>query len=345
MTENNDSGPQPQHPEHPTDHHVAGSRRVKRRLMLAVVGLYVLSLAAAAVVAVRAPLGKKGAKDGDDSVLGLTSKETVGWVSIHGAIYNDGPRTWDRGAYQWARRIRLMAETKGVKAIVLDINSPGGSVGAVQELYSQIKRVRKEFNIPVVALFGDIAASGGYYIAAACDRIVAHPGSLTGSIGVIFSVDNVEGLFSKIGYKSEPIKSGQHKDIGSWSRTMTKEEREILQSIIMDAYDQFLTAISTGRNMPMEKLRPLADGRIYTGNQALEAGLVDVIGDAEDAVELAAKLGHIVGKPKVKREPDTRQMFMDLFESRAGAGVKSPIEWLTGLGVRAGLEYRWTGGL
>jgi protease-4 len=310
--------------------------------MLAVAGLYALSLAAAVVVAIRAPLGKKGQKDGEDSVLGLSAKETVGWVSIHGVIYNNGGRSWDKGAAQWARRIRLMAETKGVKAIVLDINSPGGSVGAVQELHSQIRRVRKEFNIPVVALFGDVAASGGYYIAAACDRIVAHPGTLTGSIGVIFSVDNVEGLFSKIGFKTEPIKSGQHKDIGSWSRPMTREEREILQGIIDDAYGQFLAAVSTGRNMPLDKLRPLADGRIYSGAQALEAGLVDALGDSDDAIELAGKLGNIVGKPKVKREPDTRQMFMDLFESRA-AGVRTPAEWLTGLGLRSGLEYRWDG--
>ncbi|MBI5883335.1 MAG: signal peptide peptidase SppA [Elusimicrobia bacterium] len=327
----------------PPEHHVAGTRRVKRRLMLAVVGLYVLSLAAAAVVAIRAPVGQKGKKDGDDGVLGMGAKETVGWVSIHGVIYNDGTRTWDKGAYQWARRIRMMAETKGVKAIILDINSPGGSVGAVQELYSQIRRVRKEFNIPIIALFGDISASGGYYIAAACDRIVAHPGTLTGSIGVIFSADNVEGLFSKIGFKSDPIKSGPHKDIGSWSRPMTKEERAILQSIIDDAYEQFLTAISTGRNMPMDKLRPLADGRIYSGAQALEAGLVDEIGDSDTAVELAGKLAKIVGKPKVKREPDTRQMFMDLFAESRFAGAKSPVEWLAGLGLRSGLEYRWAG--
>ncbi|MBI4676536.1 MAG: signal peptide peptidase SppA [Elusimicrobia bacterium] len=336
------AGPQPQPPEHPPEHHVAGTRRVKRRLMFAVIGLYALSLAAAAVVAIRAPVGQKGKKDGEESLLGLSSKETVGWVSIHGVIYNDGVRAWDKGAYQWARRIRMMAETKGVKAIILDINSPGGSVGAVQELYSQIRRVRKEFNIPIVALFGDVAASGGYYIASACDRIVAHPGTLTGSIGVIFSVDNVEGLFSKIGFKTEPIKSGPHKDIGSWSRAMTKEERDILQGIISDAYEQFLTAISTGRNMPMDKIRPLADGRIYTGNQALDAGMVDALGDSDDAVELAAKLGGIKGKPKVKREADTRQMFLDLFESRfAGAG--SPADWLSRLGLRSGLEYRWAG--
>ncbi|MBI5208796.1 MAG: signal peptide peptidase SppA [Elusimicrobia bacterium] len=331
------------------DHHLAGSRRVKRRLMFAVMGLYLLSLVAAAVVVFRAPAGGKGGKDSDGSesgLLSMTPKDTVGWISIHGAIYNEGTRLWDKASYQWARRLRMMAETKGVKAIILDINSPGGSVGAVQELYTQIRRIRKETKIPIIALFGDVAASGGYYIAAACDKIVAHPGTLTGSIGVIFSVSNLEGLFGKVGYKTDPIKSGRHKDIGSWSRAMTKEERDILQALIDDAYGQFLTAISTGRNMPVDKIKPLADGRIFTGMQALESGLVDVIGDSQDAIDLAAKLGGIVGKPKVRREIDPSKMFMELFESRLSIG--SPSALLDELGLRLGaesrgMEYRWTG--
>ncbi len=323
-----------------SEHHLASSRRVKRRLILGVIGLHALALIAATLIIIRGPATGKKAKDGEKpGLLSLTHKESVGWVSIHGPIYNEGSRPWDRGSYQWGRRLRLMAETKGVKAIVLDINSPGGSVGAVQELHSQILRIRKDHNMPVVALFGDVAASGGYYLGAACDKIVAHPGTLTGSIGVLFSVSNLEGLFAKVGYKVEPIKSGIHKDIGSPARPMTKEEKALLQELIDDAYGQFLGAVVAGRKLPEEKVRPVADGRIMSGNQALAVGLVDKLGDSQDAVELAAKLGGISGTPKIRREADAQRLIFELFESR----VRPPASWLSDLGLRAGLEYRWAG--
>lgn len=344
--------PQPSGPSapRPEEAHAAGGRRVKRRLMAWVIGLYAVAVLAAVVLILRGQAPDKGKKSGLEEAKGLLSmaqKDAVGWLSIRGPIYtSESGKVWEKGVEQWARRIRTLADTKGIKAIVLDINSPGGSVGAVQELYSQILRVRQEKKIPVVALFGDVAASGGYYIAAACDKIVAHPGTLTGSIGVIFSVSNLEGLFQKIGYKMEPIKSGKHKDIGSPARPMTKEERELLQALIDDAYQQFLAAVLAGRpGLKEGELKRLADGRIFSGRQALEAKLVDALGDSTDALDLAGKLGGISGRPRIKRETERLSDIFELLEMR--------FDGLLGLGGRAlmgrlgtadrGLEYRWPG--
>jgi len=337
--------PVPAPPEAPAP----GNRRVKRRLMYFVAGLYLASLAAACVIILRSP-AHPPAKDGKDENRSLLSlardRDSVGWVSIHGAIYNsqDG-RLWEKGAEQWVRRIKAMSETKGVKAIVLDINSPGGSVGAVQELHSQILRIRKEKKIPFVAVFGDVAASGGYYIASACDKVVAHPGSLTGSIGVIFSVSNLEGLFGKIGYKMEAIKSGKFKDIGSPARAMTKEERDLMQALIMDAYGQFVAAVSAGRNLPVDKVKVLAQGQIYTGSQALEHNLVDKLGDSDDAVALAAKLGGIAGRPKVRRDTERLSDLFEMLEARFNGVLAGHSALLDKLKPedRMGLEYRWNG--
>jgi protease-4 len=245
------------------------------------------------------------------------------------------------------RHIKAMSDTKGVKAIILDIDSPGGSVGAVQEVYSQIMRIRKEKHIPFVAVFGDIAASGGYYIASACDKIVAHPGTLTGSIGVIFSVGNLEGLFGKVGYKMDAIKSGKFKDIGSPARAMTSEERKLLQDMIDDAYGQFLKAVAEGRKAPVEKVKPLADGRIYTGQQALmtDPKLVDALGDSDDAVAVAAQLGGIKGKPRVRHEADRFSDIFEMLDSRFQGVLEGRAGFLESFkpSDHMGLEYRWTG--
>lgn len=331
--------------------HPGSPRRVKRRLMFGLLGLYAASILAASVLVIRGrnaapPSGKGFEKIGAGGLLALgQNPDSVGWVSIHGPIYSsESGKPWERGEEQWARKIRQMADTKGVKAIVLDINSPGGSVGAVQELYSQILRVRHEKHVPIVALFGDVSASGGYYIASACDKIVAHPGTLTGSIGVIFNTTNLQGLFSKIGLKMEPIKSGAHKDIGSPARPMTPEEKKILQDLIDDAYGQFVAAVAQGRHMTVEQVKPLADGRIYSGGQALQLGLVDQLGDSVDAVEAAAKLGGIHGKPKVRRDTDQFSSLFEMLESKfEGKLTAGAPDLLESLKPHAGLEYRWEG--
>jgi protease-4 len=338
--------PQNPQPEIPAPAPAPSGRRVKRRLMYAVVALYAASLVCALIIILRAPVTPKPGGEGRKAILSLAQERgAVGWISIHGPIYNSQTgRVFDKGAEQWVRRIKAMSEAKDVKAIVLDINSPGGSVGAVQEIYTQILRVRKEKKIPFVALFGDVAASGGYYVASACDKIVAHPGTLTGSIGVIFTVNNLEGLFGKIGYKMVAIKSGKHKDMGSPARPMTAEERTILQALIEDAYGQFLSAVSSGRRLALEVVRPLADGRIYTGNQALANGLVDQLGDSDDAIALAAKLGGIPGEPRVKRDVERISDIFDMLDSRFSGTLtsRSLVESLRPADYM-GLEYRWNG--
>jgi protease-4 len=330
--------------------HAPSPRRVKRRLLAWLLGLHAVALLAAGVLIARKGGKEEGGRDKTSGLLSSESKESVGWVTIRGPIFaSESSRPWEQGSEQWARRIEQLAGTSGVKAIVLDINSPGGSVGAVQEIYSRILRMKREHPaLKFVALFGDVAASGGYYIASACDKIVAHPGSLTGSIGVIFEVTNLQGLFSKIGYKMDPIKSGKHKDIGSPAREMTPEERGILQSLIDDAYGQFVQAVADGRRMPVEKVKPLADGRIYSGNQALALNLVDQLGDSHDALMLAAKLGGIAdAKPKVQRGGEKFNDLFEMLETRArlsfGVGpVTIPLPDALSAQTH-GMLYMWSG--
>lgn len=199
---------------------------------------------------------------------------------------------------QTLRDLERAEKDRSIKAVVLRIDSPGGSAAASQELYSQILRL-KSSGKRVVASLGDTAASGGYYIAAACDRIVADPATITGSIGVIAQVPNLQELYRKIGISQQTFKSGEHKDMLSPNRPLTPEESEIMQGIIEDTYEQFLRAVATGRHLPLERVRALADGRIYTGLQAKRLGLVDALGGERDAVMLAAKLAGIKGEPEV----------------------------------------------
>ncbi|OGR93783.1 MAG: hypothetical protein A2V88_05165 [Elusimicrobia bacterium RBG_16_66_12] len=330
------------------DAHAASPRRIKRRLVTGLLVLHAAALLAAGVLVLRARNGGPKDEDVKSKLLSLSPKDSVGWVSIRGPIMSSqSGKPWEHGSEQWARRIEQLSETKGVKAIVLDINSPGGSVGAVQEIYSRILRIKKEHpSLKFVALFGDVAASGGYYLAAACDKIVAHPGTLTGSIGVIFSVSNMEGLFAKVGYKMDPIKSGKHKDIGSPARPMTAEERKILQDLIDDAYGQFVQAVADGRKLPVEVVKPLADGRIYSGSQALANKLVDQLGDSKDALMLAAKMGGITDeKPRVRRDGEKFSDLFELLESRArlvlGAGPVS-IPLPSAMSTH-GMMYLWPG--
>ncbi len=175
-----------------------------------------------------------------------------------------------------------------VKAVVLRINSPGGTVTASDLLYHEIENFKKETGKKVIASIMDLGASGGYYVAIAADKIVAHPTTVTGSIGVIMLSVNVQGLLEKIGVAGTAIKSGDKKDMGSPFRPMTQEEQAIFQGVINQMYDRFLSVVAAGRkNLTMDKIRTAADGRIYTAQQALELGLVDKIGYLDDAISMA----------------------------------------------------------
>jgi protease IV len=211
------------------------------------------------------------------------------------------------------------AENPAVKAVVVRINSPGGVVGPTQEIYNAIQRVRKAGK-PVVASFGAVAASGGYYVGAATNRIFANPGTLTGSIGVVMQMANIEGLLKKVGVEYVVVKAGAYKDVGNFARTMTPDERHILQTLLDDVHSQFIAAVAQGRGLDERAVRAVADGRIFSGSQAKTLKLVDELGGFEEAVEAAGKLGGIPGKPKLIL-PRKRFSFTDLLKSELGIGA------------------------
>jgi protease-4 len=203
--------------------------------------------------------------------------------------------------------IKEYAKDSAIKAIILRIDSPGGAVAPSQEIYSEVKKAAAKKK--VVVSMGSIAASGGYYIASPATKIIANPGTLTGSIGVIMEIPNIEGLMNKIGIKTEVIKSGKNKDIGSMFRTMKKEERELLQGLMDNVHEQFIRAVAEGRKKKIEDIRKIADGRVFTGEQALSYGLVDELGTLEDATRAAAKLAGITEEPEVVSKKDTISIF------------------------------------
>ncbi|MBI5197532.1 MAG: signal peptide peptidase SppA, partial [Nitrospirae bacterium] len=190
-------------------------------------------------------------------------------------------------------------ENPSVKAILLRIDSPGGAVAPSQEIYEEVKKIRDGNRKKVVASMGSVAASGGYYIASAAHKIVANPGTITGSIGVIMELANVSGLLKKVGVESVVIKSGKYKDVGSAFRAMTPEERTMIQGVMDDVHEQFIDAVSTGRRMDAGKVREIADGRVFSGKQAQKLGLVDELGNYEDAIQTASKLAGIRGEPRI----------------------------------------------
>ncbi len=215
------------------------------------------------------------------------------------------------------RELQAYAKRDDVKAVILRINSPGGSVGPSQEIYSEVKRLREKKR--VVASMGSVAASGGYYIAAAADKIVANPGTITGSIGVIIEFLNTEELFKKLGLKGFVIKSGKFKDTGSPMRELTEEDRELMQGVVDDVHSQFVMAIAEGRGMKVEDVSAYADGRIFSGAQALTLGFVDSLGSLSDAIDLSAELAGLSGEPKVIYPKKPTGLLGRLFDEDASA--------------------------
>ena len=229
-------------------------------------------------------------------------------------------------------QIHQYRDDQAIKAIVLRINSPGGSVAPVQEIYSELKKLEK----PIVASMGSTAASGGYYIAAIADEILANPGTLTGSIGVIMQFTKLKGLYEKVGLEQQVVKSGKFKDTGSPVRDMTDEERELLQVTLDDVHNQFIDAVFEGRqaHLTREEIVALADGRIFSGRQALEHKLVDQLGNLPDAIDRAGELGGISGKPKVVRTKRKTSML----ERILGATGKENLDRLLD---NAGVTFRY----
>ncbi|MGQ9631225.1 MAG: signal peptide peptidase SppA [bacterium] len=249
------------------------------------------------------------------------ARGAIGVVRIRGEIFRSDPIIEELHRYR---------DNPAVKAIVLELNTPGGSVVASQEIYREVLKAREKK--PIVAVMREAAASGGYYIACAANRIVASPGTITGSIGVIAIFPNVEGLFDKIGVKYTVVKSSAFKDIGLPSREMTEEEKAVIQGVVDDDYRQFIKVVAEARNMSEEEVRKLADGRIYTGSQALNLGLVDELGNFQDGLDVAAKLGGIEGKPRILRLERRRFSLFGLLTERIE-------DWLTIGGRKVIVQY------
>ncbi len=244
----------------------------------------------------------------------LAQKPKVGLVEINGLITRARPTL---------KELRRLNEDSAIKAILVRINSPGGAVGPSQEIMREIIKVKKKKK--VVASLGTIAASGGYYIACACDVIMANPGSAVGSIGVILKLANVEELAKKVGVDFYSLKAGELKDMGSPFRPMTPEERAALQGLIDSIHQQFIQDVATQRKIPLERMAPLANGSVFTGEEAKKRGLVDEMGNYEDAVELAGRLGGIKGKVEVAYPPKRR---FSLLSFLMGRDVQEKLEGL-----------------
>lgn len=230
----------------------------------------------------------------------------VGIIRVEGVISGagGGGGVWGIPASsldQIMAAIKAARDREEVKAVVIRIDSPGGTVAASQEIGEEIDKLRKTGK-PVIASMGDVAASGGYWVACSCDQIVANPGSLTGSIGVIMELQNYEELFKKLGIRAEVIKSGALKDVGSAYREMTPEERKILEGMVKDSYQQFVSQVKKGRQGRIDEnqLEMIMDGRIFTGRQAQQLGLVDKLGNFPDAIQLAKKESGLKTEPYVE---------------------------------------------
>jgi protease-4 len=226
---------------------------------------------------------------------GLPGTRKVVVAELTGVIGVTAEQGIDEGLVRDLDRYR---EDPSVAAVVIRINSPGGVVAPTQEIFAAVERVRAAGK-PVVASLGAVAASGGYYVAVAADRVFASPGTLTGSIGVVMQLANLEGLLKKVGVEYVVVKSGEYKDIASFARSMSPEERRVLQALLDDVYAQFVTAVAERRGLDRETVLRIGDGRLYSGRQALAVKLVDQLGGLNDAVEAAAKLAGLPAKPRV----------------------------------------------
>ena len=267
---------------------------------------------------------------GGDSVP-LFADGRVAIIPVYGIISSDRPVR---------RAIAQFKANRSVRAYVVDIRSPGGGVGASQGVYEALRQLRQEEDRPLVAWIGSVGASGGYYAALPADSILALPGSITGSIGVIMEFPEASELLRKVGVQIEVVKSGPFKDVGSVGRDFTESDRAVLQAVVDDVYDQFVEAIVDNRPLDREEVLALADGRIYTGRQAAAAGLIDGLGTLDDAVALAGSMAGLGEDPQTVRPPRRRRGFLYYL-----VGQTRLASWLDRVSPEVGeaprLLYQW----
>jgi len=255
-----------------------------------------------------------GARTGEGSSGGSLFGPRVAIVELEGIITD---------VDDIVRELKSHRENPSVRAVVIRINSPGGVVGPTQELHDAILKTRQAGK-PVVASLGSVAASGGYYTAVACDQIYANPGTLTGSIGVIMQLANVEQLMKKVGVEYVVVKAGAFKDVGNMGRAMTPEERRTLQALLDDVHAQFIGAVAAGRKLDREEVLRFADGRVFSGTQAKALKMVDALGGLEDAVLAAGKLAGLPSPPSVI-QPKRKFSFMDLLRNQFGGSAAAAL--------------------
>ena len=307
---------------------------------LPVAALIALMVAAVSSAASLDPAGMAPSSSELAHVSGPRSGPAVVLVDIVGPIVSGKPPLLE--AAQLAASgsivplIRQAAADDEVRALVLRVNSPGGSVVGTDEIYHALQETEK----PIVVLMREVAASGAYYLSMAAGHIVVNPNTITGSIGVIGQFPNVQELMDKVGFEMNTIKSGEAKDLGNPFRKMTREEEVLFQDIIDETFERFLAIVVEGRNLSEAQARELADGRVYTGQKAMELGLVDAVGYEQDAIARAAELGGIEGEVRVvhyKKESALLEMLI----GRGGAALAGiPAGWLQRLAAPS-LEFRW----
>ena len=257
----------------------------------------------------------------------LSFGDKIGVIPLEGPILDSGPIL---------TQLIKFRKDDGIKAIILRIDSPGGGVGPSQEIYREVRRTIETKK--VIASLGSLAASGGYYVASASNKIVANPGTITGSIGVIMEFLRLENLLKKIGVSFEVLKSGEFKDLGSPHREMSEREKALIMALIKDVQKQFVDAVARGRGMSEAEVMKIADGRIFSGAQAKELGLVDSLGNFQDAVQLAKEIAEIKGEATMVYPEKPRVRLWDLFFRDATEAIINALKDNLG-----GIGYRWRG--
>ncbi|MDA3900482.1 MAG: signal peptide peptidase SppA [Spirochaetes bacterium] len=308
----------------------------KNRQVLTIIVLFLAVSAILSIIQISITVNKtptSGSVSFPDTAPGVAIVQLYGPITTSGesAAFSNV-----KGSDAIVEHLDRLENDPKIKAIVIRINSPGGTVAATQEIFRKITEIRQK-NIPVVASMSDLAASGGYYVASGCSYIFANQGTITGSIGVIISSPSLKGLFDKYGISMNIIKSGRYKDILSASREMTDDERELLQSVIDSTYKQFLKDVSLGRNLPIDEFREYADGRIFSGTQALEYKLVDEIGTYSDSIKKAKEMAKLDENSPVYKEPVSPfNQFLGSIEGRLSFmnGAIAPV-------TKSLVEYRY----
>ncbi len=259
--------------------------------------VFTILLIAAVIGAVVYFLGK------EKKEFKVASNNSIGVIKLYGVI---------RESDDFIRKLKELANNKKIKAIIIKINSPGGAVVPSQEMYREILRLKKKKKI--FAYIKSLGASGAYYVASATNKIFANPGSIVGSIGVIIEFTNIEKLLNKLGIKGVVIKSGKFKDVGNPTREMTDDEKAYLKSLVMNIYNQFLHDVSKARKIDINKLKKIADGRVFTGEEAIKLGLVDKIGNFDDLVDYIKKQCKIKGKPEIVYPEEKKPFFRQIID-------------------------------